>query len=69
MTVKTNVYGQVVLKVDFNIDLPISEEEFGNMNEQEQDDLIDSHIDWSDAMRSAEVDEVDVYEYRKVEEA
>ncbi len=67
MTEKTNVYGQAILKVDFDVNLPISEEEFEQLSERQQDELIDSHINWHDATRNAEVDEFDVYEYRKVE--
>lgn len=60
------VYGKAILKVDFNVELDMSEDEFEALSEKKQDALIDSKINWHSTLRSAEVDEFDVYEFREV---
>jgi len=66
MSKETRVYGEVILKVPFDVILNISEQEFERLSERQQDALIDEHIDWYEATRSGEVDEFDVYEYGEV---
>jgi len=59
------VYGSVKLEVRFDIELDMTEDEFENLSQKEQDYLIETSIDWNDTMRNAEIDEVDVWEFRQ----
>ncbi|WP_040981037.1 hypothetical protein [Oceanobacillus jeddahense] len=68
MSNKINVYGEAVLTVRFDVDLPLSEDEFESLSQKEQDQLIDTKIDWVEATKSAEIDNFDIYEFRKVDE-
>lgn len=56
------VSGEVTLKVRYAINLDMSEAEFESLSEKKQNELIDEAIDWQDATRSAEVDEIDVWD-------
>ena len=62
---KLQVYGSVKLEVRFDIELDMTEDEFENLSQKEQDYLIETSIDWNDTMRNAEIDEVDVWEFRQ----
>ncbi|MBO1909723.1 hypothetical protein [Sporosarcina sp. 6E9] len=61
-----NVYGNAVLKARFSVELDMTEEEFEALTEHQKDNLVDSKIDWHNAMQGAEVDEMDIWEYREI---
>lgn len=57
------VTGVATLRVPYSVKLDMTAEEFGNLSERKQDELLDEAIDWMDATRSAEVDEIEVFDY------
>lgn len=62
------VSGQATLKVPYTVTLNMTEEEFDRLTESKQNELLDNAIDWMDATRSADVDEIDVWDLDEVEE-
>lgn len=54
------VTGTATLKVDYSVDLDMTEEQFDALSERHQNQLIDRHIDWFDACRSGEMDDLDI---------
>ncbi|WP_400194642.1 hypothetical protein [Lysinibacillus telephonicus] len=60
------IRGQATLKVDFAVELNISEEEFETFSVKKQNMLIDEAIDWRNTLRNAETDDIEVWEYEEV---
>lgn len=54
------VTGHATLKVPYTVELDMAEEAFDALSEGEQDDEINSSIDWHEATRNADVDEIEV---------
>ena len=61
------VNGSAKLKTDFTVDLNITEEEFDAVSSRQQDLLIENSVDWQEAMRQAEVDDIDVDDLEEIE--
>lgn len=59
------ISGTASVDVDWEIELDMTEEEFDNLSEGLQNELIDSNVDWLDACRNGSIDniEVDVIEH------
>lgn len=51
------------LKVPYTVNLDMTADEFEALSERKQDELLDEAIDWMDGARSAEVDDIEVYDY------
>lgn len=62
------VEGEITLRGFFSIEIPMTEEQFDALSEQEQNDAIDSCIDWSNWIDGTELDSVDVYEVETKED-
>lgn len=43
----------------------MTEDEFENLSEKEQDKLITNSIEWQNAMRNSEVDNIEVFDYHE----
>jgi hypothetical protein len=54
------VSGTATLKVNYSVDLDMTEEQWDALSEKKQNEILDSTIDWMDECRSAEVDEIEV---------
>ena len=54
------VTGQARLKVPYTVQLDMTTEEFDALSERKQNELLDDSIDWKDACRNAELDDIDV---------
>lgn len=65
---KIIVHGEATLKVNYGVELHMTEEEFNNLSTRQQNRLLEKSIDWYEVSRSAEVDDIDVYELDEVEE-
>lgn len=61
------VTGRATLKVPYKVRLNITEEQFDAMSERQQNELLDSTIDWHSTMSSAEADDFDVDDVETVE--
>jgi len=62
------VSGSAKLKTDFTVDLNMTEEEFDALTQRQQDQLLEDNVDWYEASRQAEVDDIDVDDLEKLEE-
>lgn len=63
-----NVYGNIVLKLKFDVEIPdMTEKEWDALSERQQNHMIESRINYGEEMRNAEVDEVDVWEAREID--
>lgn len=62
------VSGSAKLRVEYSVDLDMTEGEFDNLSEREQNGIIDEAIEWMDACRGGETDDIDVYEIEEIEE-
>ena len=56
------ISGEAKLKVPYKVQLNMTVEEFDALPERKQNELIEEAIDWRDATRSAETDEIDVWD-------
>jgi hypothetical protein len=54
------VTGTVSLKVSYSVEFDMTEDEWDSLLPSQQDDLLDSHVDWKEACRDAEVDGFDI---------
>jgi hypothetical protein len=54
------VTGTAKLRVNYEVQLDMTEDEFDAMSERSQNELLDNMIDWKEACRSAELDDLDV---------
>lgn len=62
------IKGVVTLSNAFDVELDMTEEEFDRLAEWEQNDEIESQIDWHNWTAGAETTEVDVWDLDEVEE-
>ena len=62
------VSGRITLSVDYTVKLNMTEEQFYNLSEHQQNQIIDENIDWHNTLRNAEVEDVDVWDLEEVEE-
>lgn len=63
-----NVSGEIILKLKFDVRISdMTEQEWDELSERQQNHMIESRINYGEEMRNAEVDEVDVWEAREVE--
>lgn len=60
------VTGMASLRVRYMVEVNVTEEQWEQMNESSQNDFLESVIDWKDACRSAEIDEMDVWDIEEV---
>lgn len=62
------VTGAANLRVPFSIDLDMTEDEFDGLPDSKLEKLLDASIDWHEACRSAEIDDLDVYDIEEIGE-
>lgn len=63
------VQGSAILKVDYTVVLEdMTTDEFDALPVKEQNELLDSHINWLDACRNAEVDDIEIYDIYEIKE-
>lgn len=62
------VSGTYKMAGTYEVRLNMTEKQFDALGYQAQRDLLDSHIDWLEANRSAELDDIDVDDLEEVEE-
>lgn len=61
------VSGEVTLKVRYTIELKnMTAEQFDALSERQQNALIDETIDWSNELRNAETDEIEVWDVDEI---
>lgn len=63
------VSGTASVDVDWEIEVDMTEEEFDNLSEKAQNQLIDSHVDWLDECRNGSVDDIEVDEIEHMDPA
>lgn len=56
------VSGDATLKVRYEVELDITEDEFDALPANKQDELIDAAVDWQEACRNATLDTVEIYD-------
>ncbi|HLG26730.1 MAG TPA: hypothetical protein VI423_03000 [Paenisporosarcina sp.] len=61
------VSGSAKLRVGYTVELEMTEEDFDNLSEGQQNEIISDSINWGDIMSDAEVDDIDVDELEVVE--
>ena len=54
------VKGMARLRVPYSVKLNMTEEEFDSLSERKQNQLLEDAIDWKDACRNAETDDIEV---------
>lgn len=60
------VEGMAKLNVNYKVELNMAEEEFDELSESGQTELLENAIDWKEACRSAETDGIDVWEVEEI---
>lgn len=55
------VAGNAKLDVRFEVNIPMSEEEWDALPSNKQDEILSEAIDWYEACRNSKVDEIDVW--------
>ncbi|WP_107950901.1 hypothetical protein [Lysinibacillus parviboronicapiens] len=65
---KLKVEGIATLRAGYSVEVPYTEEQWEALSERKQNEILDAAIDWYEVSRNAEVDDIDVYDYQKVEE-
>ena len=61
------VSGTATLRVDFSVEVKMTEDQWDALGESKQNELLDSAIDWYDAYKGAEVDEFEVDDLVEIE--
>lgn len=61
------VIGTAKLRVNYDVQLDMTEEEFDSLSESEQNDILDHKIDWMNECRSAEVDDIEVDDVQEIQ--
>lgn len=56
------VNGEAKIRVDYSVELDMTEEQWDSLSEKKQNEILDSAIDWMYACRSGEVDNIEVYD-------
>ncbi|MGO4951992.1 hypothetical protein [Paenibacillus sp. S25] len=55
-----NIYGTATVYVDYEVKLDLTEEQFSELTEKEQNELLQSAIDWQEALRNGQTDDIEV---------
>jgi hypothetical protein len=56
------VKGEITLRGNYEVKLNMTEDEFDNLSEQEQHDLIEGGIEWKEWLDNSDTDDIDVDE-------
>jgi hypothetical protein len=62
------VRGTARIRADFEVELDMTEEEFDALPSHEQDDILDSAIDWHNVLDSSETDDFEIDDVEEVED-
>ena len=54
--------GMAKLRVSYSIDLEMTAEEWDSLSERKQNEIIENTVNWMDACRDAELDDIEVDE-------
>lgn len=61
------VTGEATLKVKYSVELDISEDEFENLSERKQDEMIEDAINWHEILKNAETNEIEIDDVFEIE--
>ena len=56
------VNGEARLVVKYEVEINMTEEEFENLSQRQQDAILEELIDWREECKNAEVDEIEVWD-------
>jgi hypothetical protein len=56
------VSGEAMLRVPYEVELDMTESEFNGLSDDEANDVLEGSIDWKNACRSAETDNIDIWD-------
>jgi len=62
------ISGTAKIRVDYSIELDMTEEVWDDLTEKQQNEKIENHVDWMDACRSGEVDDIEVDEVNEFDD-
>lgn len=62
------IKGTVTLSGDFEVVLDMTEEEFDALSNEEQNEELESAIDWRNVFENSETDGIDVWDLDEVDE-
>lgn len=62
------VNGEATLKVPYVVDIDMTEEEWDAMSEGQQNEELESRINWYIECKNAEVDDMDVWDVTEIED-
>ncbi|MCC3381934.1 hypothetical protein ACFQ5D_18055 [Paenibacillus farraposensis] len=60
------ISGRATVLVDYEVELDLTEDEFYELTEKKQNELLESAIDWWDALRNGQTDEIEVDDIEEV---
>ena len=61
------VSGSAKLCVNYDVELNMTEEQFDALSYRKKEGLINANIDWHDALRNADVTDIDVDDLEEIE--
>lgn len=64
---KLKVQGTATLRVNYAVEVQYAEAQWEALSEKKQNEILDAAIDWAEACRNADVDDIDVDDYKEVE--
>lgn len=64
---KLKVQGTATLRVNYAVEVQYTEAQWEALSEKKQNEILDSAIDWAEACRNADVDDIDVDNYQEGE--
>ncbi|KZE65027.1 hypothetical protein AV545_03655 [Paenibacillus jamilae] len=60
------ISGTATVRVNYEVELELTEDEFYELAEKKQNELIESAIDWWDALLNEQTDEIEVDDIEEV---
>lgn len=60
------ISGTATVYVDFEVKLDMTEDQFFELTEKKQNELLESAIDWRDALQNGQTDEIEVDDIEEV---
>lgn len=64
---KLKVQGTATLRVNYAVEVQYTEAQWEALSEKKQNEILDAAIDWAEACRNADVDDIDVDDYQEGE--
>ncbi|PNQ83093.1 hypothetical protein [Paenibacillus sp. F4] len=60
------ISGTATVRVDYEVEIELTEDKFYELTEKKQTELLESAIDWWDALRNGQTDEIEVDDIEEV---